>query len=381
MLMCEKRKKLRAQNPNAQRGKTEHKMKKILLVARDIAPSEALILLSERLISQRVGSAQDGERLFFTECQVGKGKDLATPLPTILEHIANADAVVVGMSSSEALAKEELAVASEAIRLGKPVFCYADTFGLRPYFKDVLDAPGTTLFHLNDDEAAAAKTVYPTLEVVTTGNPMWERFFFPKFTRDQVREQLGISEGVKVILCPGGKDKEVNSLHFIQAVEDLGKLDGVHFIISLHRGDTTPPEYYHELLAGYGVWFQIMPSSSMSGLEILPCADLVYGSASTIEVAAVCLRIPVVDYLSQQARERLKRNTGSSVWELVTQGVVHDRDDFMDQADSLYYVVENVSIIILQDPLRSDCKKLYPKPEKPGVALDRMVNAIEARLS
>lgn len=352
-------------------------MKKILLVAQDTAPSDALRLLSDRLVHERrLDTAGETEIPVFTTVSfLAGGKDFLATLAEILSHVADCNAVVVGMSSSEALSKEEFAVAREAIRLGKPVFCYADTFGLRPYFKDVLDAPGTTLFHLNDDEADVALTTYPMLQVVTTGNPMWEKFFFPKFTRDAVRERLGISEGVKVVLCPGGKDAAINILHFTRAVEEFPCAHSKTVVIlSLHGGDKTDPLVYTTLkdYAPLGVIVKIIPSKEMSGSDILPGVDLVYASASTIEIEAVCQRIPVASYISSIARRRLRKTTGNDVWELTEQGVSFNVED--------YGTCNPARLLAGMTDYRTKYEELYPKPEKLGVALDKMVTAIEAKI-
>lgn len=361
----------------AARLRSEQTMKKVLLVARDTAPSEALKLLSHVLTWERNLDGALESPIYEPQGFLAGGKDFSVTLPEILSHVADCDAVVVGMSSSEELAKEELAVARETIRLGKPVFCYADTFGLRPYFKDVLEASGTTLFHLNDYEVQEAVKKHPTLDAVSTGNPMWETYFFPKSTREQVRESLGISNDAKVILCPGGKDVAVNILHFSKAIEDAQclKKHQVVVILSLHGGDRTDPAAYNTLkdYTPEGVTVKIVSGKDMSGSDILPGVDLVCASASTIEIEAICQRIPVVSYISNLARRRLKKATGSDVWELVTQRVVLDANDGEDEVNPIGFGLHF-------DSTMSRRVELYPKPKHPGTALTKMFLPIRAKI-
>lgn len=339
-----------------------------MLVAQDVAPSGALKQLSDKLI----------EGGYNVSSFLAGGRSISTSTDTLVRQVVGCHAVVIGMSSSEELAVNEYAVAQKAIQLRIPVFSYMDTFGMRPHFGDVLRSPFTTLFHLNLDEVRKAKGAYPNLRVIATGNPMWEKFFFPTSTRAQVRLRLGVDDYRELILVPGGKDRTVNEFHFRKVMDDVSSLAGIHLIISLHPGDTTDAGAYQSILSKYTVQGSIIPNSEISGSDIVPGADLVYGSASTVEIEAVCQRIPVIDYLSKQARERLKKNTGSDIWDLVRQGVVHDRDDFMDQVtftDDTYMHI--LQLLYIGDPLLSRCGQLFPKPERLGLALDMMIKAIK----
>ena len=343
--------------------------KSIVLVAKDMAPSQILSLI-EKVLTQDNG--------ITVNAFLASGKEFSNDLETILDFASDARAVVVGMSSSKELAEEEIAVAKEALEIGTPVFCYADTFGLRPHFDEVLSHRLTTLFCINEKQAEQAREKYPDLKVVVTGNPAWEQFFFPKLTREQSRDKLGIGLDETVVLCPGGKDAVVNTLHFSAAIESYAGDKVCHVIISLHPGDKTLPSVYQSLVdfAPDNVKVRIIPASEMSASDILSGADCVISSASTIEVEALCrdVPIPVFSYLSPLAKRRLKKATGSEEWELVKMEVVYEYDhvtrlNLLDSIkDWMSYGEDSMQV--------KKIRKHFPKPEKLGTAIDKMVDAI-----
>lgn len=338
--------------------------KGILFVAKDVAPSQALDLLSMKIAG--VGNG------YVVSASLAFGKGFPVGFSAVLGFVSRACAVVVGMSSSEELAKEEIAVAKEALAIGIPVYCYADTFGLRPHFSEILSNRLTTLFCVNDEQARLAMEKYPNLKVVVTGNPAWEQFFFPKLTREQSREKLGIGLEETVILLPAGKDVAVNIIHFNAAIESYTGDKVCHLIISLRPGDSTPLSIYQTLVdfAPENVKVRIVPASEMSASDILSGADVVFSSASTLEIEALCRKNPifVVSYLSAIARRRLKKATGSDGWELVEMGVVYDLWEHDGEIELLPDSDANIDL--------ESIRKHFPKPEKLGIAIDKMVDAI-----
>ena len=265
---------------------------KVVLVAKDMAPSQALDLLAKKI-------AEDGNDCLSIPF-LAFGKGYTPDFDAVIESsISGARAVVVGMSSSPELAKEEIAVAKEALAIGIPVFCYAaDTSGLRSYFDEVLSHTLTTLFCVSHEQAKLAREKYPNLNVVVTGNPMWAKFFFPDLTREQSRGMLGFGSEDRIVMCPGGKDMEINKLHVTKVIEDFGRihLEQIQVIFSLHGGDLTPFEDYKQLMhiaTNNGVRYRIIPNAEMSGPRVLSSADLVVGSASTIGFEANSRHVPI----------------------------------------------------------------------------------------
>jgi len=258
-----------------------------------------------------------------------------------------------------------------------PVFCCPDTFGLRPHFREILSNRLTTLFCINEKQAEQAREEYPDLKVFVTGNPEWEKFFFPKLTREQSREKLGIGLEETVILLPAGKDVAVNIIHFNAAIESYTGDKVCHLIISLRPGDSTPLSIYQTLVdfAPENVKVRIVPASEMSASDILSGADGVFASASTLETEALCREKPifVISFLSPLAKRRLKKATGSDKWELVEMGIVYE----CEQTTGVN-LIDSISVWnTIEDSAKEEhIRKHFPKPERVGTAIDKMVNAI-----
>jgi hypothetical protein len=206
---------------------------KITFCATDIGPTNILRLLVEALRKKGV----DVVTLF-----AGEKQDY--------ESIYDSDLFIVGMSSSEELAKNELKVSGEACAHGVRAIYVADTFGSwnRPWFENRIATmmSRAIIFVLNEEEADFAQSKFPSATVVVTGNPCWDGFFFPKNTREMVRLRLEISNGERVMLCPWGKSKEVNILHSQKAIEVAGQTGVGLVIISPHPKDENPLEDYYE---------------------------------------------------------------------------------------------------------------------------------------
>lgn len=346
-------------------------MKKgIVLVANDAAPSQILDLISNMLME----NCRYLQIYPFLAC----GKDFPSDLEVILSHVSSARAVVVGMSSSEELAKEEIAVAKEALEIGIPVFCCSDTFGLRPHFDVVLSNRITTLFCINQKQAEQARKKYPNLKVVVTGNPMWEKFFFQMSSRAQSRTWLKVTPNDTVILCPGGKDTIVNIIHFNAAIECCGVDKSCHLIISTHPGDKTPPHVYQSLVdfAPSNVKVRIISTEFLSATEILSGADCVFSSASTIDIEALCrdIPIPIISFLSPIAKRRLKKVTGSDKYELVEMSVAYEYG-YNSNLD-LHCLIHEWKHLGESSDYILRVRRHFSIPEKRGVVIDKMVSAI-----
>lgn len=336
---------------------------KITLVAQDMAPSQALGLIADKL-------SKNGH---FAMSLLGNSN---TPPShgTICTHVANSRAIVVGMSSSKELAQPELYALEVARNHGIPAFCYADTYGAhnRPWFEELL--AGTTLFHISESEADKARSLLPKTNVIATGNPMWDDFFFPKFTRAEVQEKLALTAEHKAVLCPGGKSAAVNVLHFSRTIELCSDIQNLVVFLSLHPGDKTDPAVYQELVDLAPVPGTIVPKELLSAPDMLPGINLVIESASTIGIEAACQRIPVVDYFSSLARARLKKTTGSDQWPLCGQ-VAHDLDIYHG------FEVELVKDLLAGGGHKKlfvqNAEKMFPAPKEKGAAIRSMVAAIE----
>jgi hypothetical protein len=148
---------------------------------------------------------------------------------------------------------------------------------------------------------------------------------------------------------------------------------GFHLVVICpHPGDTTPLEdYYNPVCRNAATNIRIVTKEQMSGPDLLPGVDLVFESASTIGIEAVCQRIPVVDWFSEIGLERLTKATGSSTWPLCAQGssfLYKDSDD-LD-------VVRSMANGTAADYQRL-VDELYPKPTRKGIALEKILEEIE----
>lgn len=335
---------------------------KATLVGQMVASSQALEMLGDALVSKGCDVVKS----------LGYGKEL---LEVSTSRLIGTDIFIVGMTSEERFALPEVACATLGRKLNTDVFFYADTFGVwnRPWFESVItELQGlATIFVLNEEEAGLAQAKFPSATVVATGNPCWDKFFFPTKTREMVRLTLGINNGERVMLCPWGKSKEVNILHGQKAIEVAGQTGVGLVTISPHPGDMTPLEDYYSVAKGAPVSVRFVTMNEMPCSDLIPGVDLVFESASTIGIEAVCQRVPVVDWFSDIALARLEKATGSRLWPLCEQG-----------AALLYQNSDDLGLITSRirgedNDYRSRLEVLYPQPARKGIALEKMIEAIE----
>src|SRR3989344_292805 len=168
----------------------------VTLIGRDAAPSKAFGRVAEEL------EKRDVECAAF----LGGGKPITASNEQILANIKVSNFVMIGMSSSSELAKEEVLAATAASALGIPLGFYSDTFGSyqRPWFQE-FRAKASLLLVLNEQEKVAAQELYPNAEVAVAGNHEWEDACFPRLSREEVREKLGVTEDETLVFLPGHK--------------------------------------------------------------------------------------------------------------------------------------------------------------------------------
>src|SRR3989338_4224052 len=127
---------------------------KVLLVARDFAPSKALEIFGSYLQSVNVSVMS----------LLGYGKSLdMTPErahAALSKLVDKSDVVLTGMSSSEALAEPELFACEEAVLFKRPFGTYSDTYrGFRREWFHTPKIASNMSFHfaLNETDAAEAQ--------------------------------------------------------------------------------------------------------------------------------------------------------------------------------------------------------------------------------
>lgn len=347
---------------------------KVLAVARDMAPSDAFT----RLFKCQTDSLE-------IKCLVGNGKPFQESTGQIKEQVGDADAVLLGMSSSPELSQEELAAGREAVILGKPIFLYADRFGTwsRPWFKELWPYV-QCLFVINEQEAGKARALYPNnTEVVVSGNPIWEDFAFPTMSRPEVRNKLGIADDETFILVPGGKVLAINILLLDAVIEASLKLAPWKFriIFTPHPGDQNDRKFYMEIFSFTctdTVKAEIIEKDTMSSTVAVVGADLVVDSASTIGIQAAFIRTPAITFLNKVVLGRMLLIEGTQLWEPcelgVSQCVTNDLVMLASAIESLLTPSGFAEMRLCQE-------KKFPQPPEKGSACRIITESIKEVVS
>ena len=344
-------------------------LRQVTIVANDIGGRNGLRLLGEFLEKQGIAVCW----------YLGSGDAISTSFG-LTERIANSDAVICGMSSSEKLAAPEIMAANMAQQLGVPFCLFADSFNahLKPYFNKWL-YKAAALMVLNSAEAQKAREHLKDVKVVATGNPAWEKFFFPRFTREEVRDRLTIPEDCFVILSPGTKELVVNVLLWGGLLDAATPLDNALVLASVHPDDQSPIEEYDKLADWSNGRLQVVVSDrddpeSMTGSNMLPGADAVVDCCSTIAIEAACQRIPVITYAPEAAQIRRKKNGGSRAWEPAEMGITQ----FRDGLKAVYNLACDLRSIAVREfnLVKRKQEEFFPLYPKPGETVKKMAAVI-----
>lgn len=366
---------------------------KVALVAQDIAPSLAFEMLTAELTS----------RGHEAKLLVGKGKVFPVTLDEVRKVVREADIVVVGMSSSAKLAGPEIAACEEAVSQKQkiPLGFYGDTYHCHERARaDCWFGPyrrhADFFLAINQSEADSARNVLvkPTLISVATGNPTWEDYFFPKYTRAEVRSKYHIADDEILVLAPGGKSPVVNILLNGLLVEAMTGWDRKSKIfIAYHPGDRTPyavdPDKENSLLNIYSdlkvfspVPVEFLPNDVKTS-DVLPGADIVVEWGSSLAIEAAHQRIPVISVSTEIGRKKVFSTTKSEKLKVRELGVV-----VWVSCSSAEIKQAMIDLILLPkiDFLHSVaidnlCKRqaeVYPKPQAKGSAVKKMADTLES---
>lgn len=245
-------------------------------------------------------------------------------------YIDGYDAVLTGMSSSENLAADELIAAkwSQEQNPTAPLFLFADNEASvgRPWFAQVRNGV-KGIFVDGERSALKASRLFPsTTKIFISGSYAIERSFDLDVSPSDIRKTLSIPDDSIMVLIPGGKDLEINLLHFkgvLKAAEMLSR--PIVAVISPHPGDTNDLTYYHNLAKNHTIEIRIVTKDQFSGDQLIagtkiPGLGIVIPSASTVGRTASCQRVPVVNFFTDQALDRLERSSGSRNWPDVEMG-------------------------------------------------------------
>lgn len=315
---------------------------------------------------------------FDVRAYLPAGKSLHDVAEEIFENVGTTNLVLTGMSSEQNLVQEEVKSLELAIARGIPAGLYADTFGVhrRKWFEHLREKI-TFLFVTNEEEAKDAGTIYPNTDIIVSGNPSREGYFSPVWTYEQSRQILGIKPEARVVLCPQGKDLEVNKGHIsgvLQAIDLLPEKNKFKVLISLHPGDLNPLDGYSEFVKSgvAGITKKVIPSSAL----VPPC-DIVVEFTSDIGVEAACQRKPVISYFTEKALDRLEESTGSRKWPVCERGAA--RAIYNDPSE-LASVISELLTPEGYAPMRERQKILFPRPAEKGSATRIMAETIKKYL-
>ena len=340
------------------------------------------------LVGQMVASTQAFTRLkshleqsgFVVDAILADGKPFSDLVAVIEERVSQADVVLIGMTSEERLSGGELAAAGIAYKMKIPFGFYSDTFGTfrRPWFKNCRDK-ASFLFVINEEEAKLAREFFLNARIVVSGNPLWEAFFFPKYTREEVRSRLGVTEDDWMILCPAGKNLTVNLLHLGGVIEALSRLhkDPSHHKVffSKHPGDPNSADTYIDLVKYSRSPFRVVTKEEFSGSDMIAGADIVIESASTMGIEAACQRVPVIEYFTEIALNRLEEANGVREWELVRLGAARE------VRGNVTHLFNAILVLLFYDggdkKLREVQERVFPKPAELGTSLKIMTEVLK----
>jgi hypothetical protein len=351
----------------------------VALIGHMMAPSVALNMLSQHLTGRGVP----------TLSLIGAGKSTNLDFSVIYKLFGKANVVLIGMSSLKILAEEELLAAEIAALHNIPFGFYADTYDVfrRPWISRDLRNKTAFLFLLYQEEKEEAQKIFPNAEIVVSGNPTWEDFFSPSYSKKEVRSILGIKNHEKAVLCSIGTILDVNltMLNALDAALTAEKNSRTHWkvIVGVHPGDQNyikNPMIYAENFQAripmiYAESFQVkipmrfVARKEMATMDIIPGTDYIVDTpGSSIGVKAACLRKPVICYCSDTALNNLEKSITKRSWKPCELGVmlpVHSLDNLADAFSQDF------------GPMIEQQKKIYPKPAKKGQAVEIMAQTLQ----
>ncbi len=358
--------------------------KKVVLVARDAAPSGCFKLLEPVL----------KERGFEVDLFIGEGKPLVRTPGDIELAVRYTDIVVLGMSSSLEPAEPEIVAGRAAGISGVPYGLYGDVLRCwararaGAWFEGL--APGAAFyFGVTQTDADAAGEVFPNAKLIGTGNPLREEMAFPRFTREEVRAKLNIAPEEKLVLAPGGKFAAGNMASWTMVIDALSLLtkDGQRFqlVLATHPGDRTPyavdaatkkeMKLYDELVSFSPVPARIVSKDVFRTYEMVPGVDIIVEFGSSIGIGGAYQNVPVVTLGFEVLFREIERESGSRTLEAVSNGVSElVAADASKLAEAIKCLLTNSGFA----SMRIRQQELYQKPTETerGAALRKIADAI-----
>lgn len=346
-------------------------VKRIALVGQMVATSRAFERLAPKL-------QEEGCDVSFFLAH--GGNLLRERWEEMQKAVESAEALVVGVGDKEENAREEVAACDIAVAQNIPFGFFADTYDViaRPWLRKFVKEE-CFIFVINSSEKEKAQKLFPNAKVVVSGNPTWEDFFFPKLTREEVRNKLGVKPEEKMLLIPMGKDAVINSIHINAVIEAVYPLKFFRIFAALHLGHrkydggVNASEVYGTFAKLRNVEF--VTKDIMSTSDMLPGCDLVVEFASTVGIEAACQRIPVIDYFPSIILDWLESVIGKRTWEPCELGIakaVYVPDDLYIAIHELVFLPGSKAAVALKQRQ----EEVYPKPQERGSSVRIMTSII-----
>lgn len=354
--------------------------KSVVMVGGDIAQSKAFRLLEQALKANGI----------TVNSFLGDGRPVADHPDKIIDSIKASDVVLTGLSSRQPQSEAELLALQTAIENGIPCGVYQDTYGIwrRAQFQSLMDKVNF-IFAIDAIEAEAINQAYPDIEIVVVGNPTWDEYFFPELSREAVRTTLNLTSNELMVLISGVKRVEVD-LPMFQAFVDvkLDELTGrrVRLIYSPHPGEENVSfevgKEFPELCSDQGrLRVEAVYKEVMNGGMMLPGADLVVSSVSSLIIGAACRCIPVIGYLNQSEKDRQIEVNGQPIWRPLEMGFCPLCQVTDTRHDNLVEILKpliraNGSIAYTEDCLQI-AEECFPQPQEPGQPAKQMADYLQ----
>lgn len=358
-------------------------MKGIILVARDAAPSGCFKRLEPVL----------KERGFDVNLFIGGGKPLdAASIELIRITASLTNIAILGMSSSLDLAEPEIVAGKAAKNSGIPYGFYGDVprcwaRARAGAWFEPLAVNAAFYFGVTQEDADAAREVFPNAKLIGTGNPLREEMAFPHFTREEVRAKLGIAPDEKLVLAPGSKFAAGNMASWVILIDALTSLQkegqSFHLVLATHPGDRTPcaidpttekeMNLYKEIVSLSPVPVKIVDKVYFPTSEIVPGADIIVEFGSSIGIEGAYQSVPVISLGFEVLFRRLEQAHGNRVLEAVEDGL---SELVVADASKLAERIKNLLTVEGFAQMKARQQELCPKPTERGGALRKIADAI-----
>lgn len=317
------------------------------------------------------------------------GEELLAVTEDLLAAVRQTKLVVVEFSTTKKRATAEVVAAGHAIGHSIPVIGYGDAPGAYVREPHQMWLPkATALALLLDRDAEDARTRYPGVEAIATGNWTWDKWWFPKYSREGARKLLGLEPHEFAIGISGHKlplftFPAVVAVH--SAVYYMPDADEVSYrvIVRPHPKGDSPAISHHDCETfssknrdGRPIVTYVDPAiipedGAMQGM------DMIVGECSTAEVGGGILRIPTLSIISLFTENRNPGNFGGPwFWSRVAKTSAECDACPNEVRDMIQTLKRPLGFA----PYKRRMEEVFVRPERPGIALERMVNLMRKHI-